>query len=98
MAADLVILPNFATVFVLVFLLTATVKVILMSRGAVWDGWSLIAISLALLSVYTALGALEQFGLFTVTIRALSAAVSGLAAASAFILATRIIKGAKRAD
>lgn len=92
MAIELVILTNFSRFLLLLVMLIAIAKIVLMSRDSSWDGWSLLALSLSLLSISAALYILEQYGLYFGNIRPLIMAVSGVLAALAFTSSTVLIK------
>lgn len=92
MATETLFLTNFVRLMAILFLLVATAKVVLLSRETSWDGWSLISISLALLAISVVLGMFKQFGVYFSNIREIIALASGLLAASAFLMSTRIIK------
>lgn len=92
MATETLFLANFIRLMAIVFLLIATTKIVLLSKETSWDGWSIISISLALLAISSVLGIFNQFGVYFANIREIIALVSGLLAASAFLMSTRIIK------
>lgn len=92
--SEVFLLANFDRFLLLIFLLIAIVKIIVMSRSGAWDGWSLLALSLSLLSLSTLIFIAQQFGLSLPDIRPAVTASAGLLAAFAFVASTRLIKKA----
>ena len=93
-ATETLILTNFIRLLTIAFLLLATVKMLLISREASWDGWNLMSISIALLAASVMLNMFKQFGIVFVNVREIIAMVAGLLVAAAFLLSTRLIKNA----
>ncbi len=91
---EVFLLTNFDRFLLLIFLLIAVVKIIIMSRRGAWDGWSLLALSLSLLSLSTLVYIIQQFGLRLPDIRPAVTAGAGLLAAFAFVASMRLIKKA----
>ena len=92
LAVEEFVLANFVRLLAVAFLLVAAIKIVLLSRESSWDGWSLMSISAALLAVSILLGLFKQFGIYLVNVREVLAVISGVLAASAFLMSTRLIK------
>ena len=92
MTVETVIVANFARLLVAIFFLISAVKMYIISKDTLWDGWNLLNIALALLAINSLFVLLEPFGIYLENIKAIGSAVAGIFAASAFILASRLIK------
>ena len=92
MAAETIIIANFARLLAAIFFLISAVKMYLVSKDTLWDGWNLMNLALALLAINSLLVLLEPFGIYLENIKAIGSAAAGIFAASAFILASRLIK------
>ena len=92
MVAETIIISNFARLLVAICFLISAVKMYLISKDTLWDGWNLMNLALALLAINSLLALLEPFGVYLENIKAIGSAVAGIFAASAFILASRLIK------
>ncbi|MBI2141144.1 hypothetical protein HYU16_01850 [Candidatus Woesearchaeota archaeon] len=95
MVAETVIIANFARLLAAIFFLVSAVKMYRISKDTSWDGWNLMNLALALLAINSLLVLLEPFGIYMENIKAIGSVVAGIFAASAFILASRLIKKEK---
>lgn len=97
-ATEAFILSNFAVILATLLYFLATLRLYLLSRDASWDGWRLLTISMAVLTVSSLVyfvgegGFLGQAGAGTADLRAGLSAAAGLLAASAFIMSSRLIR------
>lgn len=92
MGTDTLVLANFPRLMAVILLLLATLKIVLLGRKSSWDGWNIMSVSLALLTMSSLLAIFKQFGVQLVNAREIMAAVAGLLGATAFLLSTRLIK------
>ncbi len=92
MAAEVIILQGFTRVLIVITVFAAATKMFLLSRDSTWDGWNLMVISLAFLSIGSLLTLLEGFGINLIQVKAAASAAAGAIAALAFIMARRSIR------
>ena len=92
MVVETIITANFHRLLVAIFFLISAVKMYFISKDTLWDGWNLLNLALAMLAINSLLVLLGPFGIYLDNIKGINSAVAGIFAASAFIIASRLIK------